>query len=338
MSAMPPKTHTESGEMRRIGVELELHGLDLATLADIVADFIGGKADLQTAYEAEVDGDDAGPWRVEFDYSYLQARARRELEAEEEHGQAPDTFGKKVEDAAEDVLRLGAEQILPMEVVTPPLPLSRLPELDELIAKLRDAGAQGTRGGLLYAFGTHLNPELPALDEKTILAYLRAFLCLYPWLRKSGRVDFARRLSLFIEPFSDRYTYKVCQPDYAPSLENLMRDYLESNPTRNRVLDMLPLFAHLDDSLVGEFVQDPRIKARPTLHYRMPNCEVDQPGWGLGTVWEDWLQVEHLAGDEQRLAECSAAYCDFLSKPAQNLLNDWADDVEPWLVPRENLS
>jgi len=37
-----------------------------------------------------------------------------------------------------------AWQIVPLEIVTPPIPLDRLDEVDDLVAALRDAGAHGT--------------------------------------------------------------------------------------------------------------------------------------------------------------------------------------------------
>ena len=322
---LPPVIENADGDLRRIGVELELHGLPLESIADIVAEWTGGERRLLTDYEAEVSGDDAGLWRVEFDYEYLKNKARKD-----EH---PEGIRKVVDDSAEDLLRLGAEQILPMEVVSPPFPMDRLSQVDSLIGDLRDAGAKGTRSGLIYAFGTHLNPELPALDASTITAYLRAFLCLYPWLRHEADVDLARRLSQFIEPFDDGYVRLVCDVDYQPGMDGLIDDYLRANPTRNRVLDMLPLFAHVDEARVRGVIDDPRIKARPTLHYRMPNCEIDRQGWGIGAIWQDWLQVEHLAADESRLREAARAYTEFLSNTTARLLNDWSSEVERWLVP-----
>ncbi|OBX33760.1 putative amidoligase enzyme [Halomonas elongata] len=38
----------------------------------------------------------------------------------------------------------------------------------------------------------------------------------------------------------------MLDPDYQPDLRTLIDDYLEYNPTRNRELDLLPLFAYLD--------------------------------------------------------------------------------------------
>jgi len=296
-------------------------------MADIVAGWTGGDVDFISDYEARVSGDAAGAWRVEFDYEFLKSKARNPDEKE--------GLSKVIDETAEQVLRFGAEQILPMEVVSPPLALERLGKVDELVGLLRDAGAMGTNSSLLFAFGTHLNPELPALDAPTVTAYLKSFLCCYPWLRRNADVDLARRLSLFIEPFSDDYTQLVCSPGYAPTLDVLIDDYLAHNPSRNRVLDMLPLFAHLDEERVRGTIDDPRIKARPTLHYRMPNCEVDRQGWGIGPIWEDWLQVELLAADPPRMGSICRAYGRYLKRGAEESSETWARELDRWLVAVE---
>jgi hypothetical protein len=142
---------------------------------------------------------------------------------------------------------------------------------------------------LRNAFGLQLNPEVPDTDAGTLRRYLQAFLCLADRLQARPRVD----------------------------------------PTRNRALDLLPLFLHLDPGRVRAAVDNPRAKPRPALHYRLPNCEVDHSGWGLGPAWRGWLQVEHLAADPVRLG---AAYARFLDRPLGGLFGNWAEEIEPWLA------
>jgi len=325
---LPPRPRNPDGGLRRIGVELEMHGLTVNELAEVVADHVGGTVETISRYEARVVGDEAGPWGIEFDYQYLKDKGRERREI--------DGVWKTLDEIAEDLIRAGTETILPMEVVSPPLPLDRLDSLDALIARLRDAGAEGTRDFLTNAFGTHLNPELPSLDAETVTSYFKAFLCLFEWLRERARVDFSRRLSPFIEPFDIAYVRRVVDPNYWPAIEVLIDDYLDANPSRNRVLDMLPLFAHLDEDRVRAVVDDPRIKARPTLHYRLPNCEIDEPGWGIGTLWRDWLEVERLAADAPRLQRLCRAYAQHLAQPVDRFLGDWKAELEPWLTPPDD--
>jgi hypothetical protein len=37
------------------------------------------------------------------------------------------------------------------------------------------------------------------------------------------------------------------------------------------------------------------VKARPTFHYRLPNCDIGNPDWNLDLSIEMWMAVEALA-------------------------------------------
>ncbi|MDZ7810628.1 MAG: amidoligase family protein [Arhodomonas sp.] len=307
-----------------MGVEIELAGLDVPAAAAVVAAVVGGCTEAISRYEYRIIGDARGEWVVELDFAYLKGRGR---------GPTESVTGE----AMETVIRLGAEQVVPVEVVSPPLRLRDLAVADEVIGALREGGARGTGGGLVYAFGLQLNPEMPALDPETITRYLRAFLCLFDWLKERARVDLTRRLTTYIDPFPRAYVRRVVDPGYRPSLEQLIDDYLAANPTRNRALDLLPLFTHLDPGRVRAALDDPRIKARPALHYRLPNSEVDRPGWGIGGAWNDWVCVERLACDEVRLRSVAAAYVDHLDHPLQALGHPWLEQVTEWLDADDGL-
>jgi hypothetical protein len=214
--------------------------------------------------------------------------------------------------------------------------MGQLEHLDTLTAKLREAGALGTHRSPVYAFGLHLNPEMPALHAETISAYLRAFLCLYDWLLKVSEVDWSRRVTPYINPFPIEYVRRLVAPDYTPSLTELMDHYLVWNADRNRALDMLPLFAHLDEDRVRAAIDDPRIKPRPTLHYRLANCDIDRPDWGIHTAWRHWLEVERLASDGERLTEIAAAYHEHLGNIGSRAFGDWATSCEQWLTCRDH--
>ncbi len=331
---LPPRPRTRGGELRRLGVELEMKGLDIGTMSDLVAAHVHGEVEPISRYEHRISGDDAGDWQVELDFAYLKQRGR---ETRGRESGDDDGVLAQLDEAAEELIAAGSEALVPMEVVSPPLPMDRLGDLEKLIAALRDAGARGTRDGLTFAFGTHLNPEMPDTDAATVTRYLKAFLCLFDWLRAEARVDLLRRLSPYIDPFPVEYVRRVIAPDYQPDAAQLIDDYLDDNPTRNRALDMLPLFASMDEDRVRSRVDDPRIKARPALHYRLPNCEIDEPGWGLRHLWHDWLQVEHLAAEPERLNAVCARYQEFLERPIGRLVDDWADQVKPWLKDPDDL-
>lgn len=321
---LPPRARTQSGDIRRVGVEIEMIGPTVTEIAEVVAGVLDARAELVTRDEVEVKTDDGAVWRIELDYEYLKRRSRRESDGDE----APSVVASLVD----DVVRAGAEIVVPVEVVSPPLPIPRLGVVEEIVGELRAYGVKGTRSGITYAFGMQLNPELPSLDAATVLAYVRSFVVLYDWLVRESRVDLTRKLTGYAASFPLEYVRRVVARDYDPDLAGLIEDYLAWNPTRNRALDLLPLFTELDEARVRRAVDDPRVKARPTFHYRLPNSEIDEPGWGLHVAWANWLEVEHLAEDAERLEGACAAYTAFLDRGIERWFGDWAEEVEPWLA------
>jgi hypothetical protein len=137
--------------------------------------------------------------------------------------------------AVEKVVVPIASSFVPSEVVTPPIPISKIGQLEKLSAKLRRKDAQGTEQSIIYAFGLHINPEVPSLEADTLLAYLQAFVLSYDWLRKGISVDISRQISHYIEPFNKHYCKKILSPTYKPTITTLIDDYLEDNPTRNKI-------------------------------------------------------------------------------------------------------
>lgn len=300
-------------------------GLSIDEISAIVADFVPGELERVTSYEHLVHGDACGDWGIELDFAFLKLRGRERMHAGERLS--------PLDEATDRLLEAGARQVVPMEVVSPPLPMNEAGRVDDLVRRLRDAGARGTTHGLVYAFGVQLNPEIPDADPATLRNYLKAFLCLFDWLKLRARVDLTRRLTPFIDPFPVDYVRRVVDPGYAPDLAGLIDDYLMANPTRNRALDMLPVFSHLDAARVRGVVTDERVKSRPALHYRLPNCEIDRSGWYVVEAWRDWLEVERLAWDDERLLEICAAYTRLLTNPLDRMMRDWALEVEQWLRP-----
>ncbi len=319
-----PWLQNAEGKTRRVGVELEMSGLSLDTLAKQVASFFSLDIASNGRYERVLKGDAAGDWIVELDYELL-----KQLGREHRDDQA---LVDKIGRSAEDVLAWAAEALVPVEIVTPPLPLDRLEEVEKLIVHLRDAGAKGTSDSTTNAFGMQLNPELPSHDPKLITACLKAFMCLYDWLLTRADINLTRQVTSYVDPFPADYVKKLISADYWPDLTTLIDDYLAYNPTRNRALDMLPLFMCLDEKRVNAKVDDERIKSRPTFHYRLPDCEIDKSDWGLYIAWNDWVEVERLAADEARLGSCCKAYLEFLNSPVKKIFSDWSETVEKeWL-------
>jgi hypothetical protein len=297
---LPERMTTADGEERRVGVEIELAGVEPSIISRLVEDLYGGRREQKTRFEIDVVDTRFGTFRLELDSSYLKELAAREAAKPG----APGQLGT----ITADLLARASELVVPWEIIAPPIAFADAQSLCELVSRLREEGALGTRHGVRFAFGVHLNPELPDLAASTIVNYLRAFFCLYDWIVARERIDLMRKLTPYIDHFGKAYIRKLIDWDYAPSQQQLIDDYLEHNPTRNRSLDLLPLFAFLDEQRVRKVVDDDRVNARPTFHYRLPNCDIDNPQWNLDHPWHLWLAVEKLSVDTARLEEFCAAY------------------------------
>ena len=322
---LPRARKTNDGKERRVGVEIEMSGIELLNIAKTVQAVFGGNIVERSKYELRIEQSELGSFSVEFDSDVVK-RLGRELKKNQQ------SLGD-FEQWASDAVALMVQNIVPCELSTPPIAMGQIQRLDRVVEALREAGAKGTRQTPWSAFGVHFNPELPSLDAKTIASYLKAFLCLNDWLIWHENVDLSRRIPPYINPFPTAYAEKVVDPDYWPDIAGLIDDYLQFNPTRNRVLDMLPLFHYLDSERVENTVSDELIKPRPTLHYRLPNSEIDLPGWSFHLAWNDWMQVERLVQDPQRLERWSYRYWIYLQQPMKwPFIVPWKEQVQSCLV------
>jgi hypothetical protein len=295
----PPRQTGPDGRPRRIGVELEFSGLSGPAVAMYVQQLFGGTIQEIDTFRHCVAGGKLGEVTVELDMTIAHPAQPPE------EGLA----GKLKQTLHEAIGTLGI-LIMPLEVVLPPLPPERLPEVDRLVAALRRDGAVGTRDSLLNAFGLHLNVEVAALEDAYLLAHMRPFSLLAAWLRTSVDIDLARRLGPFTRPYPDHYVRRLADPLYRPDLGRLIDDYLDANPTRDRELDMLPVFAAIDLERIRARGGDSKLKPRPAFHYRLPNSEVDRPDWGVVEDWNRWVAVERLAANSGRLAALGQRFLD----------------------------
>lgn len=287
----------EAGRERRVGVELEFAGLGVDTTADLLVELYGGRKEQASHYQVRVIDTEMGDIKVEMDSRFVKERKHRELL--ETFGIVPDA---EVGEAIDDFVLRAATAVVPCEIVTGPLRFEQLPSLERLRDALHLRGAKGTSAEPWYAFGVHFNPSLPSEESRTLYAFLQSFCLLEDWIREDGRVDWSRKMSPFVEPFPESYRDTLLQPGPAPSRRELIETYIRHNPTRNRGLDMLPAFAHLEPELVRQGITDELVKSRPTFHYRLADCRVDEPEWRIAQEWACWVDVEQLAfNDERRL-------------------------------------
>jgi Putative amidoligase enzyme len=330
--AAPPRETNAQGATRKVGLEVELAGVPVEEALNMIVACFGGELALASRTHGAVHGTPFGSFKVEYDWralterSYLKPLARIGLDEDSAAAQFVE----------ESVLQMAGE-LVPIEVITPPWPWPLLHELDPLWEALRAAGAQDTYSSLFYAFGLHLNPETPDRTPATVLAYLRAFLLLEDWIVDSAEVDIARRIAPFIRPFPEAYRRRVLTPSYAPSAAQLVSDYVAENPTRNRGLDLLPLFSSLyGDGFLAQVEEAALVKPRPTFHYRLPNCELTTPGWSPRADWNRWVALERLAEDRALLSELSQAYLETFDLPLRLQSIGWIDVLRARLsLPEE---
>ena len=310
----------ESGSLRTVGFEIEFAGVSLADTITAVEGAYNATRHNQTAAACDLDIDGLGRFGIELDWEFLKRQA-------EEAGDTP-------ADEWVGLLSQAAELVVPVEIVCPPIAVDRLHSLRPLTDALREAGAVGTASSVIAAYGVHINPRSPALDSATVWNYLRAFGLLQWWLVQSHEVDLTRRASTYVDLYPEAYLRRLFSTAQAPPPDQLIADYLQHNPSRNRALDMLPLLSELDERAVQDSVPDRRIKSRPTFHYRLPNCHIDRAGWSLADSWNVWWSVDELAQRPEELSELAARYLDQHRVVLGVKRNSWVEYMDRWLRDR----
>lgn len=321
----PDILNAKDGSERRVGVEIELSGLSYGELVALSSRLLGGASRQVARYVSEIETD-LGPFLVELDSDPI-----KDLDLQD--SRLPQSV-RDLGGHAMSVIDAAAEKLVPLEIISPPIPFSDLERIEVLCDELREAGALGSREAIYYAFGLQLNPELPDLEAGTLIRYLRGFAALYEWLKERHQLDISRKLTTYVEPWNSTYIDLLISDGYAPDMEQLMKDYLHYNPTRNKALDMMPLFAHLDKELLARYVKDPRIKSRPTLHYRLPDCDIDNPLWHFSTVWNDWVMLEQLVANTSDLADLTRVFRESRKLSLRNLTRSWVETTNQWLRDR----
>lgn len=315
MFAPLPTPTTEDGSERRIGVEIEFGGLDRDAAAACVRAEFGGSLHDAGALETEIRDTGIGTFRV-----YLDTALRKYA----------DTPLKKAG------LELGSA-VIPVEIVTPPLPPAALPTLEKLRARLRARGATGSRDGLFLGFGVHFNPEVPALSGTATVHIVTAYALIEDWLRAVNPINLSRRVLPFTDPYPRGFVDDLAAGWPEMDVDALFGLYARHGNTRNRGLDMLPLFAHLDRARFDRlFPRDTATGGRPTFHYRLPDCRIDEADYRLADEWNRWVLVERVAADRAAMAELAEAWAAHRGA-LLTVRPDWKDRADA-ILSRHGLS
>ncbi len=134
------------------------------------------------------------------------------------------------------------------------------------------------------------------------------------WLRHQKPPDNMRRVTPFVDPYSESYVEELAQAfagGRTPDMARFVALYAEYNPDRNRGLDLWPLIGHLAPKLARRFHDGPIKNARPTFHYRLPDSLVALPGWSPAQDLAMWEAIERAADDPgtfERLRHAAAEF------------------------------
>ena len=260
------------GGDRKVGVEIEFAGLTEREAAARVVSSWGGRVAEAGMHALMVEGTRHGTVTVELDTALKEG----------------------VTSDLGDLLLDAAREVVPVEVVTPPLPEEALPEAGRLIEALAAAGAEGSRSGPLRAFGLHLNPEVAGETAAQIVPVARAYGLVEDVLRAEAPPDPSRRLTPFVDPWPRAFVDRLAAEGGAWRLDDLRDAYLGDVGSRNHGLDLLPLLEHLFPEAVRAALPDAK-GGRPAWHYRLPEAGLGQAGWRFAREWNRWVLVERVA-------------------------------------------
>ncbi|MFN0263022.1 amidoligase family protein [Tepidamorphus sp. 3E244] len=283
----PDTLTTASGETRSVGIEIEFADLTSREAAQVIQRALGGRIEEVTPHRMNILDTPIGNIRIELDTRFV-------------HSDNPQSEPAILQ-TGRDILGKLSQALVPQELVTDPIPMDRIGEIDQAIEALRDAGAKGTGDNLAYAFGLHLNPQAASLQASYLLSIMRAFCALNAKLREDIHPDWTREMMSWARPYTPEYQALILDPAYNPDTSTLIADYVRIQPNRNHDLDMLPIFAHLDPNAIKAKSSLKTVSGRPAFHYRLPDCRISEPGWNVAPDWNRWLSVERLAADNNAL-------------------------------------
>lgn len=294
-----PKPDTADGDPRRVGVEIEFGALAEEQVTDVITGRLGGDVAQRDERGYVVSDTALGDIEVYLDTQYLK--------------RAESGLAQRIHDIA--------RQVVPVEIVTGPIVPAQIADLDDLCADLAAAGATGTAAGVFLGFGVHFNPEVTGEGLEDILPTLRAFAFLEDAIREAADIDLSRRVMPYVDTYPRALLDGLAQN--VPSRAALIDLYLDRAPSRNHGLDMLCLFAHLDCDRVAAAMDMNLISARPTYHYRLPDCRIDEADWSLALEWNRWVRVEEVANDPDLIATLCSAWQDHRGR-LTTMRSDWA--------------
>ncbi|MDO6586470.1 amidoligase family protein [Salipiger sp. 1_MG-2023] len=304
LKALPSPLNAD-GVRRKVGIEVEFSGLDEDRVAQILCEVLGGTPRQEHRGRWEAQGTALGDFEV-----YLDSRPLNKLD--------DNMLTRQLRDAARSVV--------PVEIVSAPIDVEQIADLDRALLALAEAGATGTSSGVLLGFGVHFNPEAVSLTFGDIAPVLTSYALIEDHIRRVAGIDLSRRLLPWVDPYPRALIDKLASHRAPKHMHELIETYLELSPSRNHGLDMLPLFTMIDKARVAQAMDMEQIGKRPTYHWRLPDCRIDEGDWSLAREWNRWVLVEQVAADTSLLRRLRAAWRDHRAS-LTSLRHDWAGTV-----------
>ena len=323
----PPITINFKGEERSAGFEFEFTGVEMEAAAGLIQALYGGEINKISTYTFEIFDTQFGNFKLELDAQLLNEKKYEPMLK----SIGIDISNLKNIHSIEGKIKDFASSIVPYEITTPPIRISQIYNLNQLIEGLRTLKAKGTGSSIFYAFGMHINPEISDASTETLLNHLRAYVLLDPWIRHDASINLSRQVTPFIKEFKEDFIQLILHPDYKPTLEEFIRDYFMFDNSRNRPLDLLPLFMYLNREHTVPFLKDTLTMPRPAYHYRLPDCSIEDPRWSLASEWNRWVLVETLAEDENALKKYAATYLDMKKEILLGFESKWVNTIQDWI-------
>ncbi|RXJ83890.1 amidoligase family protein [Arcobacter sp. CECT 8985] len=309
---MPTNINNYKDEIRKVGFEIEFSNIKMKRIVSLIKKTYNLKETKVNNFFYTFDSE-YGKFVAELDFELLTKQKLKSNFTDffQKIGMQVD---KTKIDKVENMVGRISKDLVPFEVSTPPIPLDKIDIIDNLSDNLYKEGAHGTKKRVYNAFGLHINIETISLDVDSLLSYLRSYVILESFLAKDAKVDITRKITPYIDKFKEDYIVKILSENYKPTIEEFIDDYIKYNPTRNRSLDMLPIFAFIDEKRVRDSLPKEKINSRPAFHYRLSNSLVGEENWKISDEWNRWLYVERVANDTKLLTKLSKRYLFHLEK------------------------
>ena len=162
LKPQPRHMANADGDTRRAGFEFEFAGLAMDDAVAAVINACGGTERRENRFLRVIEGADHGDWHVELDARLLKTKAY------EKHlsGLGIDLDKLHMREPVEHLIESVSSEVVPCEVVSPPIPLDETGVVEDLRLALHRAKARGTKASFFYAFGFHINVEP---DRKSVV-------------------------------------------------------------------------------------------------------------------------------------------------------------------------